>query len=474
MYREYKNDIEFVIVYIREAHPELLREGNATGIVGRPDNLDERIILATECVSQFEFTIPMVIDGMQGTINADYDAAPVRVTITDRDGKVAYYAGRGPFDFRLSKVEKVLKKLVAHGGRVPPAPPVSWGEPSDGLRLGLSFDPPHPAPGDDVAVILAFENVLDKPLYLYYQSADPFQNLTVQGPGGRSLALESTGVDPLASMRSRGDGRRGGGGHRAGLGSFRIFPQKIAAGETLRTDIEGRIPKTQDADHLGHGAYQARFAFEVTDLMIQPIRRFRDLPFWKGRVISGEFGISVVEHEAQSCMSCHGVKNYHHASELACDLCHTGAEGTPEFAVNNDACSTCHPREKARGRRLVAGAGRSSSYTVHTASIDDDGACLRCHDSSGHQQGAVVLVDPRTEHRGRWLQSVTEFCLFCHGPTPPAEMSFPQSDGKDYDKSAFRTSKWHQQGMSCTGCHETHGSLYPSLLKKKNIPSPHK
>ena len=51
LYASYNEDIEFLIVYVREAHPEMLREGNKTGIVGRPKDIDERTILASECVA---------------------------------------------------------------------------------------------------------------------------------------------------------------------------------------------------------------------------------------------------------------------------------------------------------------------------------------------------------------------------------------------------------------------------------------
>ena len=72
MYASYNDQIEFLIVYIREAHPEMLKEGNKTGILGQPKNLDERVILATECVTKYKFTMPMVIDGMEGKVNDDY------------------------------------------------------------------------------------------------------------------------------------------------------------------------------------------------------------------------------------------------------------------------------------------------------------------------------------------------------------------------------------------------------------------
>jgi hypothetical protein len=107
LYASYNDQIEFLIVYIREAHPEMLRAGNKTGIVGRPKDLDERVILATECVSKYKFTIPMVIDAMEGKVNSDYQSWPVRVTVTDIDGKVAYYGGPGPSGFKLPPVDTV-------------------------------------------------------------------------------------------------------------------------------------------------------------------------------------------------------------------------------------------------------------------------------------------------------------------------------------------------------------------------------
>jgi len=172
LYASYNDQIEFLIVYIREAHPEMLKEGNETGIVGRPETLDDRIILATECVAKYKFTIPMVIDGMDGKVNSDYKAAPVRVTVTDIDGKVAFYAGRGPRDFRIPPVERTLKKLIANGGRMPPPPAPQWGRPVSGLRCGLSFDLENLTIGEGVAVQLKFENTTDEPIDFYYRPTD--------------------------------------------------------------------------------------------------------------------------------------------------------------------------------------------------------------------------------------------------------------------------------------------------------------
>jgi hypothetical protein len=161
-----------------------LKQGNETGIVGRPKTLDERIILATACVNRYKFTIPMVIDGMDGTVNDDYKAAPVRVTVTDIDGKVAFYAGPGPFDFRLPPVERTLKKLIANAGRMPPPPVPQWGRSINGLRCGLSLEPEELAIGEEVLIRLRFENTTDKPINFYYKPAEAVKHLAINSVDG--------------------------------------------------------------------------------------------------------------------------------------------------------------------------------------------------------------------------------------------------------------------------------------------------
>jgi hypothetical protein len=198
LYASYNGHVEFLIVYIREAHPEKLKEGHRTGVVGRPDNIDERVILATECVTEFKFTMPMVIDGMDGTVNSDYQAAPVRVTITDVDGKVAFYAGRGPYDFRLPPVERTIRKLIANNGHIPAPPEPKWSQPVNGLRLGLSFDPEKFSLGEHVAAQLRFENISDEPIALYHQTGDAAKNFAISNDSGQTLTME-----PVRNRRSR-------------------------------------------------------------------------------------------------------------------------------------------------------------------------------------------------------------------------------------------------------------------------------
>lgn len=463
MYATYKDQIEFLIVYIREAHPEMLRTGNKTGIVGRPKSIDERLILATECVSQYKFTIPMVIDGMEGTVNADYRAAPVRTTIVDQDGKVAYYAGPGPFDFRLSKVERVLKKLVANKGYMPPPPDPVWGKKVEGLRCGISVDPAQLSLGDDAAVLLQFENSSKNSVGFCYNPVEVRKSLVFSNEKGQTLALEPSGSMSMMERMMMSSRRR-----------MRMRPREIAPGEVYATEIEGRISAAAETGGMVVGPFSARLDFEVNEETLSQVRTSGNQPVWEGRLSSGSFALDLVPGRKMSCAACHGDGDYHHEYEEDCTKCHVGEEGREDFGLNNKACSKCHPRDEDKGRLQILGpGGEFDQVSLHISGKIEDKDCVMCHDHSRHQKGLVHLVDPHSKGTKPWTGSETDFCLSCHNGNPPAHLSFPEPKGSGYDKSTFPASAAAMEGKGCTRCHTVHGSMYKSLLRGGDIESPH-
>jgi len=447
----YNDQIQFLIVYIREAHPNLLKEGNKTGIVGRPRNIDERVILATECVAKYKFTIPMVIDGIDGKVNREYKAAPVRITVTDIDGKVAFYAGRGPWDFRIPPVERTLKKLIANAGRMPPPPVPQWSQPVNGLRCGLSFDPETLVVGEQVAVQLKFENTTDKPVNLYYQSADAFKQLDINNGNGRTLEIQTSGASRLSRMR-----RRSGSPI-----------QEIAPGEAFETEIEGKIVAGSDQDVFTAGRFQAVYEFEVNNEMLAQIEPAPTQPVWTGKLSSGICTLEVTSPPPAGCIDCHGGEDYHHRETQGCENCHIGEVGSDSFDVKAEACGRCHPRDGVYGRRQILGQdGEYDMASRHISGTIEDKDCLLCHDNSRHRSGVVSLIDPDSGGKKPWTGSRTEFCLTCHDGDPPANISLPvKTAGSGYDKSKFPDSTDAMSGQDCSRCHNSHGSSYPSLLK---------
>jgi len=451
LYASYNDQIEFLIVYIREAHPEmLLREGNKTGITGQPRNLDERVILATECVMKYKFTMPMVIDGMEGKVNSDYQAWPVRATITDIDGKVAYYGGPGPFGFRIPPIERALEKLIANGGRIPPAPEAKWGEAANGLRCGLSLDPESLAVGEEVVVQLRFENTTDGPLGLYYQPADLARNITIDNGAGQTLKVEAS------------SGRGGGAGARGGRPLLRIAP-----GQVLENEIEGKVVSGSGQAAFAAGRFSAVYHLDVDEATLAQVQPRPVQSLWTGKLSAGVFVLNVAAPPPTGCIDCHGAGDHQHTENQKCQDCHVGDVGDSNFAVKKESCAACHPREGVYGRRQILGTGGEFGMASrHIAGAVEDKDCLLCHDNSRHRTGVVSLIDPDSGGTKPWTGTRTGFCLTCHDGKPPAHVSFPdKAGGSGFDKMKFLDSPLAASQEGCSSCHAPHGSPYPSLLK---------
>jgi len=430
----------------------MLGQDNRTGIVGRPQDINERVILATECVSRYKFSAPMVIDSMDGKVNSDYKAAPVRVTITDIDGRVAYYAGRGPFDFRIPPIERTLKKLVANKGHMPPAPAAQWGSPVDGLRCGLRLDPSKVTVGDSMAVQLKFENAAERAVAVYYKPDEVVNRLLVRNDEGEVLKLEMSGRQRW-SRRRRGQGNSG--------------VREIGPGEVFETEIECKVAAVSDQAGSVAGQFRAVYSHEVTDATLAQIEPALEKPAWTGKVVSGACTLNVTLPEQLGCIDCHGGSNYHHVHERDCARCHVGEMGTADFDTKDEACVQCHRREGQYGRRQILGPGGEFDLASrHLAGTIEDKDCLLCHDHSDHGDGVVHLIDPDSGGAKPWTGTRAGFCLTCHDGEPPAHVSFPnESTGSGFDKMKFLDSALAQAEQGCSHCHKPHGSAYPSLLK---------
>jgi len=62
-------------------------------------NMKERKETAQECCSLVKFEFPTIIDTMDDATAITYAAWPERLYVVDKDGKVTYAGGQGPFGF---------------------------------------------------------------------------------------------------------------------------------------------------------------------------------------------------------------------------------------------------------------------------------------------------------------------------------------------------------------------------------------
>ncbi len=118
IYQIYKDKADFLLVYIREAHPGSqipgINEGQA---INQTETLAERMKLAAEFASELKLTMPVVVDREDNKVNATYAGWPNRLVIVGVDGKIAYMEKSGA-GFMWGEVEDWLKNFVAARGTV--------------------------------------------------------------------------------------------------------------------------------------------------------------------------------------------------------------------------------------------------------------------------------------------------------------------------------------------------------------------
>jgi hypothetical protein len=124
LYQGYKDRAEFLLVYIREAHPgSVLPVRNGEGAVAmekieQTSDLESRRKHAEICRSMLNLTFPAVVDRDDNKVNAAYAGWPIRLVIVGLDGKIAYIGGPGPSGFKTAHVKEWLERNTKSGGKV--------------------------------------------------------------------------------------------------------------------------------------------------------------------------------------------------------------------------------------------------------------------------------------------------------------------------------------------------------------------
>jgi hypothetical protein len=112
----WQEKVTFVVVYIREAHPEegwVVTPNRDAGIlVNDPTSTNERVEVAAACAINLKIRIPVVVDEVNDEIARAYGALPDRLYLIAQDGSVAYQGEPGPWGFDPAGLEAVIVELV--------------------------------------------------------------------------------------------------------------------------------------------------------------------------------------------------------------------------------------------------------------------------------------------------------------------------------------------------------------------------
>ena len=112
MKRRYADKVEFIAVYVREAHPTdgwRMPSNDRVGVTFvQPKNVLERVEVAEKCCQSLAMSMPLLVDDVNDRVGHAYSGMPDRLYVIDRAGRVAYKGGRGPFGFKPGEMEQSL------------------------------------------------------------------------------------------------------------------------------------------------------------------------------------------------------------------------------------------------------------------------------------------------------------------------------------------------------------------------------
>jgi len=117
MQEQYGEKVEFIVVYIREAHaldgPSPRGVGGDHPAVEEPLTIQERLAVATRCDAKLDLSaFTVVIDDIKDTANTSYAAHPDRLYLVDKEGRIAYAGGRGPREFFPNELEDSIREQL--------------------------------------------------------------------------------------------------------------------------------------------------------------------------------------------------------------------------------------------------------------------------------------------------------------------------------------------------------------------------
>ena len=117
LYHQYGGRVEFLVVYIREAHPDdgWMSQGNQEPAIHvyDPTTEEERTEVAQACAIALDIEMTVLVDGIDDTVASAYGALPDRLYLVGSDGRIAFQGEKGPRGFVPEDLEAAIRQELA-------------------------------------------------------------------------------------------------------------------------------------------------------------------------------------------------------------------------------------------------------------------------------------------------------------------------------------------------------------------------
>ncbi|HET9319811.1 MAG TPA: deiodinase-like protein, partial [Bryobacteraceae bacterium] len=117
LYERYHGRVEFVLVYIREAHSSGSWQSTINqrqGIdLADPTTFEQKREYATSCVRKLKIPYTAAVDPMDNSTEKAYVAWPSRLYLVDKQGRVAFTSLLDELNFDASSLDSALQSAIA-------------------------------------------------------------------------------------------------------------------------------------------------------------------------------------------------------------------------------------------------------------------------------------------------------------------------------------------------------------------------
>lgn len=117
MAEKYRDRVEFLLVYIREAHPgdgwQVPANRQEGILLSSAGTLEQKANHAALCVLKLDIKFPTVVDTLDNVVERAYSAWPDRLYLVGRDGRITWKGRPGPQGFRPDELEGAIKSELA-------------------------------------------------------------------------------------------------------------------------------------------------------------------------------------------------------------------------------------------------------------------------------------------------------------------------------------------------------------------------